>query len=359
MDQTMDQLNDEALRREAIQFFKSLINFKTNQGKSTRPHNFAGHIGRHMSPEMKKWFLVKYPNQSDFVKFFLEFDRDFVYDHMSGEVGLKRADTRFVRPLRLKQLEDQCVDWPSMTPDSMAAIVCEVELFLHVFRELVDGYEFAKTTEVSINRLVDVLDNKRYDYLVSSVGHIVADPKTDKAKFSTDLMDYLKDNYVNTVVVNVKRRCIQLPKSVVEILKQVRDVLDDTVYAVLKYLVAIHLMTNGPQDVDHLKNEIGRRHETIVGHVFGVKPNDDFTLLDFVECYPDLFGYQRIRTADGHTLRLINVKMESIKTKAKTVAPIETSVPVVTIGGGDDREFDDSNEEIYLSDDEIYIEDED
>ncbi|CAG2118834.1 unnamed protein product, partial [Medioppia subpectinata] len=153
---------EASMNRDAIDFFRSLVNYKTSAGKSTRPTNFAvsvatfwpsmaaptgpppdggsGHIGRHMGSDLKKWFLAKYPYHSDFVKFFHENDNVFVYDYMSGEVKLRLSSTQYVRPRRLAYLEIQCSD-PSVKDDKMAANVCELELFLHVFRELVTGYE--------------------------------------------------------------------------------------------------------------------------------------------------------------------------------------------------------------------------
>ncbi|CAG2119535.1 unnamed protein product, partial [Medioppia subpectinata] len=80
---------EASMNKDAIDFFRSLVNYKTSAGKSTRPTNFAGHIGRHMGSDLKKWFLAKYPYHSDFVKFFHENDNVFVYDYMSGEVKLR------------------------------------------------------------------------------------------------------------------------------------------------------------------------------------------------------------------------------------------------------------------------------
>ncbi|XP_054163145.1 uncharacterized protein LOC128960981 [Oppia nitens] len=88
---------DEQMRKDSIDFFISLVKYKIESKKSSRPSNFGGHIGRHMRKDLRDWFLNKYPNPPDFVKFFHENNHIFKYDGNTGDILLKTPQKRSER----------------------------------------------------------------------------------------------------------------------------------------------------------------------------------------------------------------------------------------------------------------------
>ena len=312
-----------------------------------------------MSKEVKKWFLNKYPNNSDYVKFFLENDSVFHYDCISGNVSVKKgADQSFARPERLSELEDNCNE-SSIGLIEISRNVFEVELLIVVFKSFVDSLNLKKTYELKTRQMAEELSEPKYERMLRGLASILANPSVYPMKFETDLMDYLDTNYSEVFAVDKHKHTVRLQLQVVECLKKVSETMDDTIYKVFANLLAKYLEKNGPKDVDIVFNAIQERHPFIVGHIFGQNKTraEDYTLLDFCK-FNDMFDMWSVIGEDGRSQRLIHIKRPVIEEKEEA-APVVAKVAKdsdsedIYVSEGED------NDEIYISDDELHISDED
>ncbi len=256
-----------------------------------------------MRSDLKKWFLEKYPNSSDYVKFFLENDHIFSYDCISGDVKLISCISEYVKPNYLCDLEMRVTNG-NLSLQQMSKRLSEMEFFLKTFRLFVDCYETNKTTQISVQQLVELFNDQKY----SQINDQISNMSQKNIGFDEKVVEYLRLNYETVFFVD-EQNMISLKKPIIENINRVKKEIDDSLYLMFKALVMKYLRCNGGKDVNEMKESIAKKHHFIIDYMFGRQEGcDEYTFFDFVTSYSDDFVYKREVNSEGIVKRIINVK---------------------------------------------------
>jgi len=221
-----------------------------------------------------------------------------------------------------------------------------------IFRLFVESYESNKTIYISVDYLVALFNHRKYELIKDQIESKVS----NKIGFDQKIIEYLRQNYETVFIIDEQNNEISLKESILNLINKVSKQIDDSVFVVFKALIAKYLRCNGGKDVNELKEAISNRHYYIVYYMFGRQQVEEYTLLDFVESYPEEFVYKREVDSEGNVKRIININFRQLSedknTDESSFGRSETDTETTQIGLRNCQISDDNEDEIYVDEGE-------
>ena len=77
------------MEQKIIELFKKCIARQEREGRPTRAPNLVGYLAKRT--EMRKWFYDQYSSPTDWIHFFHEHPKHFIYDESNGNFKVNHS----------------------------------------------------------------------------------------------------------------------------------------------------------------------------------------------------------------------------------------------------------------------------